>query len=92
MGLLEILGISIPTYVWIGLFLFLVGLVLAVYVPFIGKKSGLALTIIGLFLMVGISIFKSLWQNEIWFQITVIATVFIILITLILYPGKETKK
>jgi len=90
-GILELLGISIPMYVWVGILLIIVGIMIGTFMPFYGREMGMVLVIVGLIMAVGFTMLKDLF-NDPNFQIGAIIVVSFIVIIFILFPDLFRKK
>jgi drug/metabolite transporter (DMT)-like permease len=84
-GILEILGLSIPSYVWIGILLIILGLVIATFIPVIGQKVGILMVLLGLVLSVGFTVIKNLFEDPTFVAI-LIGGVTLVVVLWILFP------
>lgn len=82
---------SIPTYVWVGLALILVGVLLSV-IPFFPRKYGAITFISGIILIAGVSLFLDSWNNNETFRIIFVSSLFFIGVMIILFTGNEVKR
>ena len=79
--------------IWYGIILFIIGLVLATFIP--SKpvvKIGSGLMIFGIVLAVVFPLLGSLWENSRTFQIIVYSVVLVAILMMILFSGNEVKK
>lgn len=88
-NLLTLLGI--PTYIIVGIILILIGILLASFVPIIGKKIGAILVIIGIVMSVGFSYLSSLFQDTTFLIVTILFASLIFIIW-ILFPDSFKKQ
>ena len=78
---------DVASYVLYGILLFVVGIILASFMPLpAGKKLGLGLVIVGLIMAIGFSLIVELWQNSIGFQMAVYGAGAFIIVMIILFP------
>lgn len=80
---LNILGITIPSYIWIGILLIILGFMIATFIPVFGVKIGFIMIIAGLILTVGFTLIVELWKTE-WFKILSISLGTLALVLVIL--------
>jgi len=93
--LINFLGITawcIPDYVIYGIILFIVGLLIATFLPFeTGKKVGLGMVILGIIMAIFFPLVADWWANNLVLRILVYGTIFLIVILMILFPSKKEK-
>jgi len=77
----------IQDYVLYGIILFIIGILMASFIPLpSGKKLGLGITILGLVMSVGFPLIKKAWNNSIGFQMVVYGGLAFVIIMIILFP------
>lgn len=77
----------IQDYILYGIILFIVGILMATFIPLpSGKKLGLGIVVLGLIMAVGFPLVKKAWQNSIEFQMIIYGGIAFVLIMIILFP------
>jgi hypothetical protein len=73
--------------------LFILGLLIAVFIPFdFGKKFGLGMVLVGIVMMIFFPLVVGWWNAYIIFRIAVFGIVLLAVIMFILFPGKKKTK
>lgn len=84
-GILNLLGVTIQPYVWVGILLIIIGLLIAVFIPLVGQKIGVIMVILGLVLSVGFTMVANLFENTTFVSI-LIGSIAFVTILWILFP------
>lgn len=80
-------GVAVQQYVLWGVGFFLMGLLVASFIPTgMGKKLGIGLILLGIIMMVAFPYIILLWVTSLGFQIAVYSFLVFIVIMMILFP------
>ena len=83
-------GIAVQQYVLWGLFFFILGIIMATFIPLpSGKKIGLGLTLAGIVIMVATPYVILLWMMSQGFRIAVYSVIVFIIIMMVLFPKSK---
>lgn len=81
-------ALCIQDYVIYGIILFIVGLLIAIFVPIdLGKKIGLGMVILGIIMTIFFPLIRGWWEGSVGFQIMVYSLVTFIIIMMVLFPN-----
>jgi hypothetical protein len=82
-NILDLLGITIPEHLIIGIVLIIVGILIVSFLPETARKYGGAMVIIGLILAVGFELIANWWKNDVFKAVMIGVGAFIIIIAIL---------
>ena len=84
--------LSIQDYILYGIILFLVGMLMASFLPLPRlKKFGIGVMILGLIMAIGFPLIINWWNNSLTFRLLGYSAVVFVIIVMILFPGTPQK-